>query len=419
MIKFTSAILLIFNITILFAQKRENIVDSLKYQKDLQGIINTSFNRKFFDTLDRRHLNWFVLPLAIYNKNIGFSPGLVSFGGKTFGDPANTQFSIINTGAFISISGLPTVKLRHNIFTSGDHWNFVGNYLIGRTVAIDNGTGTGSKSESDGNFTLNNAVFDNNAAAFPIRYTYFILNERAYRKIAKYLYAGAGFGFDVYHNIIDPAIGSITRDHDYRYSIRNGYQPVGYSANGLLFNFQYNSRDQTNRPYKGIYADLVLKVNQEWLGSEHDAKQLKVELRKYWSLSKKNPETVLAFWSWSDFLLSGKIPYLDLPGTRSDDYGRDGRGYVMGRFKGLSFVYNEAELRYPVTENKLLSAVAFVNEETADNQNKVKLFQYWEPGAGAGFRLLFNKYTRSNLCIDYARGNYGANGLFLGVNEVF
>ena len=42
-----------------------------------------------------------------------------------------------------------------------------------------------------------------------------------------------------------------------------------------------------------------------------------------------------------------------------------------------------------------------------------------EPGAGVGLRILFNKYTRSNLCVDYGVGNYGSSGLFLGLNEVF
>jgi hypothetical protein len=400
-----------------FAQNQRNIVDSLKNQKDLQGIINSALHTRFYDTLDRRHLNWFVLPLAIYNRQIGFSPGVASFGGKTFGNLDSTSFSIINAGAYLSINGLPTVKVRHNIFTANNHWNLVGIWLIGRTVAIDNGIGTASKSESDGTFTFGNEVFGNNAAAFQINYTYIKLNERAYRRITKHLYAGAGLGFDVYNNIIDP--NSATHSHNYRYSLKEGYNPTGYSANGVLFNVQFNSRDQTNRPYKGAYLDIVLKVNQKWLGSEKTAEQLKVEFRKYWSLSKTNPETVIAFWHWADYLLGGSVPYLDLPGTASDDYGRAGRGYVISRFKGLSFVYNEAEFRYPITENKLLSAVTFVNAETGSNQNSVKLFKDYEPAAGAGFRLLFNKYTRSNLCVDYARGNYGSRGLFLGVNEVF
>jgi len=105
-------------------------------------------------------------------------------------------------------------------------------------------------------------------------------------------------------------------------------------------------------------------------------------------------------------LLSGALPYLELPGTGSDAYDRIGRAFIIGRFKGMSFVYNEAEYRFPLTGNKLLSDVAFVNAEMANNQQRKKLFRYREPGGGTGLRLLFNKYTRPNLCIDYARGAY-------------
>jgi outer membrane protein assembly factor BamA len=117
--------------------------------------------------------------------------------------------------------------------------------------------------------------------------------------------------------------------------------------------------------------------------------------------------------------LNGSVPYLELPGTGSDINQRIGRGYTISRFKGPSFFYNEMEYRFPLTNNKLLSGVLFFNMETAGNQKNVRLFDYWEPGAGAGLRILFDKHTRSNLCIDYGFGNYGSRGIFVGLNEVF
>ena len=53
------------------------------------------------------------------------------------------------------------------------------------------------------------------------------------------------------------------------------------------------------------------------------------------------------------------------------------------------------------------------------NDQSKKVFEYWEPGGGAGLRILFNKKSRSALCIDFGRGRNGASGLFLGLNEVF
>lgn len=403
------------------AQKKTDVVDSLRYQKDANGILYSFFNKKAAaDTGNKKHSNWSVLPSAAYNPSVGFAIGVITSGGKMFGDPATTTLSVINAGAYISTAGLSTFEFKHNAFSANNEWNLQGTWQIGKTVAMDNGIGTGSRSQGDGSFSLNELFLDNNPDAFPIRYVYIKVNERIYRKLSDHIYAGAGLSFNLYEHI-DESRRDMNgmHSHNFRYSMKNGYSPWGYSANGLLFNIQYNSRDQPNRAYKGIYADVVLKVNQTWLGSQHAAEQLKVEFRKYWSLSKKNPETVLAFWHWSNYLLGGSLPYLELPGTGSDAYGRLGRAYIIGRFKGMSFVYNEAEFRFPITENKLLSGVVFVNTETADNQRGVKLFRRWEHGGGAGLRLLFNKYTRSNLCIDYGRGNYGANGLFLGLNEIF
>jgi hypothetical protein len=418
-----TAYFVVLSTGILLAQTQTTTPDSLAIQTDANGILSSFFSgkKKAPTVTDMTKAgSWSVLPSAAYNPSVGFAAGVIASGGKYFGNPANTTLSVINAGAYISTRGLSTFEFKHNAFSSQNQWNLQGGLQIGKTIAQDNGLGTGRKSFGDGDFHMNNIHYSNNPNEFPIRYGYLKVNERIYRKIAKYFYVGAGLSFNFYSHIDDDRKDiPITETHNFRYSIRNGYSPYAYQANGVLINFQFNNRDQPNRPFKGIYADVVLKENQTWLGSNRNALQLKIEFRKYWSLSDSNPENVLAFWHWASYLLNGSVPYLDLPGTGSDAYGRIGRAFVIGRFKGLSFVYNEAEYRFPLTDNKLLSGVTFVNMESANNLHGIKLFRYWEPGAGAGLRLLFNKYTRSNLCIDYGRGSYGSKGFFLGLNEVF
>jgi hypothetical protein len=67
----------------------------------------------------------------------------------------------------------------------------------------------------------------------------------------------------------------------------------------------------------------------------------------------------------------------------------------------------------------LISGVVFTNIQTVSDGGKINLFNTLIPGTGAGLRLLFNKMTRTNICIDYAFGRYGSRGLFFGLNEVF
>lgn len=410
----------LFSTGILFAQERQDSPEVLNRQKDAKDVISALFKGYSTDTTHKTHSNFSTLPSAGYNPSVGFAVGVTSTGGKTFGNPNTTTFSVVNANAYISTKGLASFEAKNNIFTSDDLFNIQGGIQVGKTVALDYGVGTGHKAQGDGSFSINNIPLSNNPDVFPIKYTYVKFTERIYRKLFNHVYAGAGLMFNVYNNIDDERrMGPNYNTHNYRYSKVNNFPTMGYSANGMLFNVEYNSRDQINRPYEGLYADVVLRSNQTWLGSEHETMQLKTELRKYWSLSKTNPAHILAFWLWGCYLLNGSIPYLELPGTGSDAANRMGRAYTIGRFKGTSFAYSETEYRFPITENKLFSGVVFANAETASNSHNIKLLKYIEPGAGAGLRVLFNKYTRSNLCIDYGMGNYGSKGLFLGLNEVF
>jgi hypothetical protein len=127
---------------------------------------------------------------------------------------------------------------------------------------------------------------------------------------------------------------------------------------------------------------------------------------------------VLAVWHWASYMLSGSVPYLDLPGTGSDAYYRMGRGYTISRVKGPSYAYFETEYRFPITANHLLSGVCFVNLQTASDDLGKKIFQNWEPAAGTGLRILFQKQSRSTICIDFAKGR-GSSGIFFGLNEAF
>ena len=250
-------------------------------------------------------------------------------------------------------------------------------------------------------------------------YNYTRFSEKVYKKIGKYFYAGGGVKFDIYRDIRDQKQTSAFNTPHQGYSLNHGFDPNRYSANGLIIAVQYNTRDHPIRPYKGFYADLGFQFNQEWMGSTKNAVQWQYDLRKYWSLSKKNPEHVIAIWHLASYKLSGVLPYLEMPSTASDVDGRSGRGYTFSRFKGPSFAYVETEWRFPITKNKLISGVWFLNFQSASDDLNRKVFEAWEPGGGIGLRILFQKQSKTTLCIDLAKGKYGAQGLFFGLGETF
>ena len=128
---------------------------------------------------------------------------------------------------------------------------------------------------------------------------------------------------------------------------------------------------------------------------------------------------MIAFWNWGNYLLSGAVPYIELPGTGRDGSFRSGRGYTSQYFKGTQFNDTELELRFPIMNNKFLSGVVFGNLQTGNDNHGTPIFHTFRKGYGAGLRVLFNKATRTNLALDYAFGEFGKKGFFLNLNETF
>lgn len=408
-----------------FAQEKQDPPEVLQKQTDGKEVLSRWFSKKKTgaDTAAKKPSLVSTLPSAGFNPSVGFSVGVTSTAGLVFGDPKITTMSVLNANAYISTKGLIQFETKNNIFTNDDLYNIQGNVQIGKTVALDYGVGTGSRAHGEQGFTFDGLPLRSNSEVMPLNYSYIKISQRVYRRIAKHLLFGAGVIFNIYNDIDDEKKKGPKPDaHNHRYSISHGFPTSEYTNNGLLLNLEYNSRDHINRPYEGMFIDLILRTNETWMGSNKRATQLRTELRKYWGLSRVNREHILAYWFWGSYLLNGDLPYLELPGTGSDQTNRLGRGYTIGRFKGQSFMYSELEYRFPLTKNKLFSGVVFANAQTASAQrriNDINLGEFVEPGGGVGLRILFNKYTRSNLCVDYGIGSYGAKGIFVGLNEVF
>ena len=357
-----------------------------------------------------------VVPNIAANPTIGGQLGIKAVAGKKLGGDPNTLLSVAATSASITTKGIIYFYLNHNIFTPGNKWNFQGNIVVAKTVTPDYGLGIGHAVDEES--ATDKILADPAHKVYALHSYYFNFREKVYKQVAKNLFVGAGLSFDVRRKItqkdsVDNATPSSV------YNNQHGFPQDHYSANGFLFNVEYTSRDNQNRAYKGIYADVGIRTNQTWIGSTRNSVQVTTDFRKYFSLSDVNPETVLAFWNWGSYLVSGNIPYLELPGTARDGAFRSGRGYTTQYFKGTQFNDTEAEFRFPILHNKFISGVTFVSMQTANDEQGTKLFQVFQPGYGGGLRVLFNKATRTNLALDYAFGKFGNKGFFLNLNEAF
>jgi outer membrane protein assembly factor BamA len=189
-------------------------------------------------------------------------------------------------------------------------------------------------------------------------------------------------------------------------------------SSGITFNALYDTRNNSINPYPGAYGNIIYRINPTFLGSNNTWNSLYLDFRKYISLNKAKPEqqNKLAVWTYMWTTFTGKTPYLDLPSIGWDPYNRSGRGINQNRYRGQTLLYLESEYRRDITKNGLLGFVVFTNINTVSGSKS--LFKLWNPAAGCGLRIKFNKNSGTNIGIDYGFSR-GYQTVMLSLGEAF
>ena len=413
---------------VLIAQEKQKAFQ----QDDVFSVFVKKEKRKISDSLNALPIVLYkpylaVTPFIGYNPAYGMLVGIATSIGMFLGSPVNTTISSACVGLNITTKDQIIITARTNVITSGSRFILRGDwrYLIFSQPTY--GLGTGIKMH-----TNRGIVFDNGGetASFPpeaqpLNYNYIRLYETFFINLTKQIYFGIGYCLDDYTKIVDhkltlDTIPRIIASH-YKYSTEHGFNPEKYTVSGLSIELLLDSRNSSIRPVKGFFANIGLRPNLTFLGSTKSSWMLNTEFRTYVSVSKRRPEHLIGFWYLGQFTEKGKVPYLGLPAITWDMYNRAGRGYVQGSIRGVNFLYGEPEYRFPISRyTGILGGVLFVNVTTASSDdNTRKLFQYFDPAMGAGLRIMFNRKTLSNLCIDAGFGADGTIGIYFNLNEAF
>lgn len=375
------------------------------------------------------NLSIIPLPAIAYNPTNGWLLGVAPGASWFMGNPENTSIS----------SGLGTLiyttqkqflfTAKTNVFLENDSWNLMGDWRYFISSQPTYGLGTGPQSGkpvgtgieyADGLFS--HAIPD--AQMMDFRYLRF--HETVLKRLQESRYfLGLGYHLDIHSKIEDNLLHlnsdtPVITSH-YAYQTGKGFSAENYSLSGISLNALLDSRDNAVNPYSGRYAYINFRINPEFLGSTESSSLLWLEYRDYLHLDERRPRHLIGFWTYGWFVTSGDVPYMDLPAVGWDQFGRSGRAYTQGRFRGEDLVYGELEYRFPLQKNKeTFGGVVFLNSTTASNRGTdIDLFKYLDYAYGAGLRVMINKSSRANLAIDYARGKYGAGGFYFGINEVF
>jgi hypothetical protein len=425
-------LILLFLVTGLFVPGFSQTEKQPFRQDDVWRIFTKDENMARRDSLSSephkiREPMYAITPFVGYNPAYGMLVGVGASIGMYLGNPATTPISSANVVVNLTSKAQKIFNFRSNIVTNESKFILRGDWRFLIFSQPTYGLGAGIKHESnEGVFAETDGDGDHySGITQPIDYNYIRLYETFYARIKGSLYVGVGYCLDHYSKIVDHKLNLDTVPQQitshYKYSVDNGFNTSEQTVSGLIIELLLDSRNNSIRPTKGYFANLGIRPSFSFLGSSRSGVIVNTEFRTYLPVSKRRPDHLVGFWYLGQFTVNGKIPYLGLPAIGWDMYNRTGRGYIQGSVRGVSLMYGETEYRFPISRNTgILGGVLFVNATTASSADGTrKMFEYVDPAAGCGIRVMFNRKTLSNLTVDVGVGRNGTVAVYFNLNETF
>lgn len=394
---------------------------TMSYSQDMDSIAEGKKEKK---------VTIIPMPVIAANPTTGLVYGVAPGFNWVYGNPETTSMtSFLGTFLYTQKNQL-FLQVRGNMFLEDDRWLMMTDLRFNLNSQPTYGLSTDASYAYHTVIGEDGEVSDDLVKGPPenemMGFDHFRFYQTALRRYAdtRFFY-GVGYHLDIMSNIDDKQL-DLDADpprltYHYQYQTLKGMPLEGYTQSGVSLNASLDSRDNVANPYDGRLVFASLRLNPEFLGSTEGASQLWLEYRDYFNLNPERPRNLIAVWAYGWFVTGGKVPYMFLPATGWDMFGRSGRPYTMGRFRGEDLTYTEAEWRFPLQKTKdRLGGVVFVNATSASSRtDNVNLFKHFQAGYGAGLRYMISPKNRVNIGLDYGRGIHGASAIFLNLNEMF
>jgi hypothetical protein len=406
-----------------FAQDVLTPADTTCQQKDLRDLIRQARHKPMKIKVPGAS-SLLLMPIIGSNPATGF---MVGVGGQyAFRMPESRLYSLINGSAQLTTKNQYLFMLKNNIYSRYERIFYTGDwrFLIFSQATYGLGTNSPQGGALDYQYSLYGQETSFDSLAQPMNFNMARLHQSVGFKIAEGIYLGIGYQFDSYFKIKDQKLRLTPGDQlltsHYLYNTTYGFDIDKYYSSALNASFMIDKRDNMIRPHKGYYLSVGMRGAYRFVGNKNNASMFHGEWRSFHNVSKKDPSHLIALWLLGNFTGAGDFPYMILPATAYDQRGRSARGYTQGRFRGNNFVYSEAEYRFPISKcNGVLGGVLFVNGTTVTNEAlDEKLFDSIRGGYGFGLRVMLDKYSRTNLTVDYGFGKQ-SSGFYLAVSETF
>jgi len=361
-------------------------------QKDgIDYLIQLFKIKKSQEKIQNKKVNFSFFPVDAQNAGERI---LVSSFNATFllGDKSNTNNSTVYLIPYISFNNQYGVELYPTIWLKENSWNFVGEYFALNFPQDTWGLG-GDTPES------NKTLVDGKTLRF---------HQNVLKGILPNFAVGLGYQYDDHYEL---EIKETKIDSDIPETTINKT-----ISSGVSIPIVFDNRKNINNPQDGMYASATYLYNDPSLGSDTKWQSIFVDFRKYYSIPYAR--SVLAFRSYYWSILSGDVPYFDLPSTRTEPgTASSSRGLQKNRYRSNAMLFFESEYRFNITPNGFLGGVVFANTTSASEYSSQN-FKHWQPAIGAGIRLKFNKYTKVNVAFDFGISKDFVS-VYLKIGEVF
>ncbi len=265
-------------------------------------------------------------PMMAFAPVIGAKPSsgaLVGAAGNVafyLGEPSTTHISSAVASVTFSTKKQTAITNRMTTFGRSDRWRLDADHRFQWTSLETNELGTSADTRT----------------SVGARFDFFRLHHTAYYRLGPGLHAGAGLYFDNHTNI-RPSEGEDAGWADspfVQYSTANNLPLESQTSAGTSLDLVWDTRDSFINANRGSLAKVGYRMLFDgFLGADSSWQKLTLDLRTYRQVSSSGRHGV-AFWLFTDLVVNGVAPYLDLPGTGLDTYGRSARGYAEGQFRG-------------------------------------------------------------------------------------
>lgn len=248
-------------------------------------------------------------------------------------------------------------------------------------------------------YGIGSATLKEAEEAFTSRSTNFYLSF--FKKIAKGLYVGLKYHFTHWSITETEADGQLIGGEV--------TGSMGGTISGLSLLVNRDSRDNIFFPMKGEFFQLNAGTYKEFLGSDFDFSEFKLDLRKYFTLFSNHVFAV----QFLAHAQSGSVPFMNLAKMGGEN---NMRGYFAGRFRDKNLLVFQAEYRLPlVWRLGLVGFAGFGN--VAEKFSQLNLGSL-KPSYGVGLRFLFDKKEKIQVRMDIGFGK-GTSGFYFSIFEAF